>query len=92
MNVGYFVLTLAGVMLSTTAKVHTHQVVTGGTKRLPEPEDAVSTRIVTCNTVVTGGSEGLITYRSTVDQLLEFARAADVVVKTYNVPTHEYFM
>ena len=78
-------------MLSTTAKVHTHQVVTGGTKRLPEPEDAVFTRIVTYKTTTTVGSTGLITYRSTADQLLEFARAADVV-KTYNVPTHEYFM
>ena len=79
-------------MLSTTEKMHNYQVDIGGGRILAEPEDAVFTRIVTYKTTTTGGSTVLITYRSTADQLPEFARAADVVVKTYNVPTHEYFM
>ena len=41
--------------------------------------------------VVLGGKDGSITYRSTAEAPAHIRRAKGVV-KTYNVPTHEYFM
>ena len=79
MNVDNYALPHLGAMLSTTEKMPNYQVDIGGGRILAEPEDADYTRTVTYNTVMTGGSQDLITYRSTVDQQKVYPRDIGVV-------------